>query len=71
MMSEIAGQDAGTGVKEDLSAAEAQEESGGVLRALTEEDGDLYEESRSARDARALWLEEEFARRLGERPGGG
>lgn len=67
-MPEITGRDANAGTQEDPPAAKVQEESAGT--AMTGEDGDLYETSRSARDARALWLEEEFARRLGERLGG-
>jgi hypothetical protein len=67
-MPEITGRDANAGVQEDPPAAKVQEESAGTV--LAGEDGDFYETSRSARDARALWLEEEFARRLGERLGG-
>lgn len=43
---------------------------GGTTRAATEEDRTLYEDSRSVRDARALWLAEEAAERLAERLGG-
>ena len=43
---------------------------GETTQAATAEDQTLYEDSRSARDARALWRAEEAAERLAERLGG-